>query len=260
MNEDRVLALSGVHNFRDYGGYALPGGGRLKRGVLWRSGDHSDASEDDLAAIGALGLASVFDLRTSHERTRYPSRRPAGFAAQEHLADVAGTAPAPHLAAARSGGRGSIDAAREGMRRAYTTIPFRPELLAILQSFLAGLAAGKGPSLVNCMAGKDRTGWAVALVHSIAGVHRDDILYDYLLTNTAGNPEARMASRMAAISAMTGESDPEVIRVFLSVEPEYLDTAYATITEQCGTLENYLETVLACSAAVRENLAAAITE
>ena len=33
MIAERVLPLSGVHNFRDYGGYAVEGGGRLRDGA-----------------------------------------------------------------------------------------------------------------------------------------------------------------------------------------------------------------------------------
>ena len=52
---DRVLPLDGIHNFRDYGGYAARDGARLKQGVLWRSGQHVDASEDDLTKVAAIG-------------------------------------------------------------------------------------------------------------------------------------------------------------------------------------------------------------
>ena len=82
VTDNRVLPLEGVHNFRDYGGYAVAGGGRVKRGVLWRSGEHGGASETDLTAIGALELATVFDLRGNGERANNPCRRPVGFAAE----------------------------------------------------------------------------------------------------------------------------------------------------------------------------------
>ena len=59
LPDPRVLPLSNVHNFRDYGGYATQDGGRVKRGVLWRSGHHSEASDADLQAIEALALATV---------------------------------------------------------------------------------------------------------------------------------------------------------------------------------------------------------
>ena len=53
-----MLDLEGVYNFRDYGGYPVAGGGRLKRGLLWRSGQHHDATDADLERIAALKLAS----------------------------------------------------------------------------------------------------------------------------------------------------------------------------------------------------------
>ena len=45
------------------------------------------------------------------------------------------------------------------------------------------LRTGKGASLIHCFAGKDRTGVSVALAHHVLGVHADDMLADYLLTN-----------------------------------------------------------------------------
>jgi len=86
MTETRVLTLQGVHNFRDYGGYAAAGG-RVKRGLLWRSGQHVDASAADLAAIDALGLAHVIDLRGNAERTNAPCARAPGFCAEVHFYD-----------------------------------------------------------------------------------------------------------------------------------------------------------------------------
>ncbi len=50
LDEDRVLRLEGVHNFRDYGGYATPGG-RLKSGLLFRSAQHHGATDADLVRI-----------------------------------------------------------------------------------------------------------------------------------------------------------------------------------------------------------------
>ena len=83
----RHLALEGVDNFRDYGDYPAAGGRRLKRGVLYRSAAHSKATDADLEALAALGIAVVVDLRRTEERQREPSRRPAGFAGTVIVAD-----------------------------------------------------------------------------------------------------------------------------------------------------------------------------
>lgn len=264
MSEDRVLALDGVHNFRDYGGYSVAGGGRLRRGLLWRSGQHHGASESDLVRIAALDLASVFDLRSSKERTTHPCRRPEGFAA----AVVFGEDPpvrqaghsAPHVAAAQAPRQRDVTSTREGLRKNYGMIAFRPELVAAIRQMLATLAEGRGASLVNCMAGKDRTGIAVAAVHLAAGVHRDDIIADYLLTNTAGDVEARIAAGAATITALTGQLDDEVLRVLMGVEAEYLEGAFAAMAERHGSTDGYLAEVLGVDAALRERLRSALVE
>ena len=37
---DRLPPFQAIDNFRDYGGYAVEGGGRLRDGMLWRSAHH----------------------------------------------------------------------------------------------------------------------------------------------------------------------------------------------------------------------------
>src|SRR5438874_9763209 len=96
MTTDRILILEGVHNFRDFGGYAVAGGGRLKRGQLWRSGQHFGATDADLAKIADLRLADVFDLRSSKEREIHPCRRPAQFDAAVYLSEDPVAIAAPH--------------------------------------------------------------------------------------------------------------------------------------------------------------------
>ena len=102
MSENRVLPLAGVHNFRDYGGYVVAGGGRLRTGVLFRSGQHLEATADDLAAVDALGIANIIDLRGDNERLLYPCRRAPGFAAAVLYmpGETTGAGSAPHVEAA----------------------------------------------------------------------------------------------------------------------------------------------------------------
>ena len=251
---DRVLPLQGVHNFRDFGGYAVAGGGRLKRNLLWRSGQHFGASDADLAAIAALGLADVFDLRSSKERELHPCRRPDGFSAAIYLSEDPTVIAAPHLAMAVITKQRDAASTREGMRRTYGAIAYRPELIAMIRRYLGVLAEGRGPSLVNCMAGKDRTGVAVAMIQLAAGVHRDDVIADYMLTNSAGDVEARIAAGAEAIRAVARQMDPATLRVIMGVEPEYLEAAFAVIAEKHGSLDGYLRDVLGVDDRMRGSL------
>lgn len=257
---DRVLRLEGVHNFRDAGGYPLATGGRIGTGLVWRSGQHHGASAADLARIAALGLASVFDLRTSKERTVHPCRRPEGFAARVFFASDPELRHAPHLAAAQTARRRTTQSTRDSLIRNYSGICFRPELQRMIRDWFDELARGDGPSLVNCMAGKDRTGIAVAMLHAALGVHRDDIMADYLLTNSAGDIEARIASGAGTIRAITGQLDDEVLRVLMGVEAVYLETAWAAIDERHGSLDAFLAQALAATPEKRERLREVLTE
>jgi protein tyrosine/serine phosphatase len=110
------------------------------------------------------------------------------------------------------------------------------------------------------MAGKDRTGIAVAALHLATGVHRNDILEDYLLTNTAGDVEARIAAGMATITEVSGQLDPEVLRVLMGVEAEYLEGAFAMMAEKHGSTDGYLRDVLGVDDVMKARLRAALVE
>jgi len=262
LDDWRVIPMQGIHNFRDYGGYALTGGGRLKRGLLWRSGQHAGASDADMERIAALGLGSVFDLRTSKERDLYPCRRPQGFTARiVYSADPDRPKFAPHIEAAH-GFAGARDAAfvHEMMTDTYTRIAFRPELVAMTRGHAEALMRGDGPSLINCMAGKDRTGIAVAAIQLAAGVHRDDVMADYLLTNTAGDSEARIRAGMETVRGVNGDISDEAARKIMGVEADYLEAAFDAIEDRHGSIDGWLTEALGLDAAAREKLRAAIAE
>jgi protein-tyrosine phosphatase len=251
---DRVLTLEGVHNFRDYGGYRAAGGGHLRRGWLWRSGQHYGATDADLVAIEALGITAVFDLRTDGERASHPCRRPADFAATIRNAGSPNRENAPHLVRARTVPQRTPAGTRAMLRRTYETIAFRPELQAAITAYLAELVEGRGASLINCMAGKDRTGIAVAMLHLATGVHRDDIMTDYLLTKTAGDPEARILAGIEVIRQKAGDIDEDSARALMDVEAEYLETALVAIEDCYGTTDAFLEAALGLDPAKRERL------
>lgn len=241
MIADRIIALEGVNNFRDYGGYAVAGGGRVKRGKLWRSGQHVGASDADLAVIARFDIATVTDLRGDSERALNPCRRHEGFAAEILICEGESAALASHIDAAS--GVVTEEDARAAMRRLYAEMPYRPNLVAVLRRYFAALAKRDGGSLIHCFAGKDRTGVAVALTHHLLGVHPDDAMQDYLLTNAAvlgrrfpGNA-GKEQRKYASLSEAAG-------RALGGVSAEYLDAAFAAIRESHGSTDAYMAEVL----------------
>jgi len=242
MKQNPALTLDGVHNFRDYGGYGVIGGGRIKSDMLFRSGQHHGATDGDLAAIAALNLRSVIDFRGNRERESQPCRRPVDFTAEIIFYDGETAALAPHEGAAQ-GVLNAADAHRK-MEQLYSTLPFRKPLIAMLRRYFAVLAQGNGPSLVHCLAGKDRTGMAAALLHHALGVHPDDAMADFLLTNTIGNAGARIAAGGDAIRARWGGIDDAAIQIMMGVDETYLLAARKAVETEHGSLDAFLADVL----------------
>ena len=256
--QTRVLKLDGVHNFRDYGLYAGADGATIKPGLLWRSAQHGDASEQDLADIHALGINTVVDLRGPSEREAKPCRRHPEFAAQVFVYPEETAGLALHTEAAD----GVITAAeaRAAMIRLYEGIPFRENLVPMIRCYFEVLRRAEGPSLVHCVAGKDRTGFAVALAQHVLGVSQDDIIADYVLTNQAGNIEARIAAGATQIRAHRGDISDETIRTLMGVEADYLNTAFDRAVARHGSLNSYLAEVIGVDAAFCDDLRRAYLE
>ena len=236
----RMLPFEGVENFRDFGGYAA-GPRRLKRGLLYRSAHHGNATEADLQAIRDLGLAVIVDLRRPNERQRDPCRRWDGFAATLIENDIGQVEDDPwHLFIANS------DLSEESFRRYmvdyYREAPFVERHVDLYTRYFDALANADGGVLIHCAAGKDRTGILAALTHHLAGVSEDDLVEDFLLTNDPGRFERRVPVMMQVMKELTGRTPSEAaVRTALGVEAHYLETAFAAIHEKHGSLDAYLE-------------------
>jgi protein-tyrosine phosphatase len=249
----RHIDLEGVENCRDFGGYGAKYGHGLKSGLLYRSASLSRATEADLATLQALGLRVIVDLRRKVERDREPSRRWADFQAEVIDNDIEGEHKdwAEFLAEADL----TPQWFRQDSLDFYRQAPLAPRHVDLFSRYFRRLAVADGPILVHCAAGKDRTGMICAFTHHIAGVHRDDILADYLLTND----EARISRRAEYFAKWVSDNfdrplSDAAARTALSVSPEYLESALDAINEAHGSLDSYIETVLGVDAALRDQI------
>jgi protein-tyrosine phosphatase len=247
----RIFPFEAVENFRDFGGYEA-NGRRLKQGLLYRSAHHGNASEADLAAMRALGLATIVDLRRPNERRRDPCRRWEGFAANLIENDIGEEHDDPwHLFIASSDL--SEDAFRNYMVDYYREAPFVERHVDLYSRYFQALASTDGPVLIHCAAGKDRTGILAALTHHLAGVGEDDLIEDFLLTNDPGRFERRVPVMMQVMKELTGRTPTEgAVRTALGVEAQYLETAFAAIHERHGSLDAYLDRELGVGEAARK--------
>lgn len=256
---DRIIPLDGVRNFRDFGGYETADGGRIRRNLLYRSGHHAEASESDIARMDGLSIVFQADLRRPDERERQVAKwGPAEILTHEGGRET----QSPHVQFL-SRIEASAEKADDWMNDYYRTAPFKAhhvELFAGWFDRLAGLE-GEEAALVNCAAGKDRTGILCALTKHVLGVSDADILADYELTNAAVDIHARLPDAQAYFNDMLGRDYPaDVYRPFMGVRGRYLRTAFSAIEAEAGSLDAYLEETVGLTPAQRTDLKKRLVE
>jgi protein-tyrosine phosphatase len=96
--------------------------------------------------------------------------------------------------------------------------------------------------LVHCAAGKDRTGFAAAIVLLALGVSREVVMQDYLLTRQFFLPDREIA-RLQKKYDME-HFDVDIIRPMLEVHEDYLAEAFAAIDREYPSIEDYLRDAL----------------
>jgi protein-tyrosine phosphatase len=256
-----AIALASLPNLRDLGGWPTADGRRVRSGVLFRSTDLSRLSPDVRLALERLGIGTVYDFRSTAERTTEPDITLDGV--QEVALDV--LADAPHaipgnltkvlsdpvtLAAAQAelgGDRGVVQL----MESSYGQLVELPSAVTSYQRFYRGLLGDHPvPALFHCTTGKDRTGWAAASFLTLMGVGRDAVFTEYLLTNDQLIPA--LTSIFDAFTDAGG--DPALLRPVLGVDRTYLARAFAVMENRYGTIESYFADGLGIDATDQQRL------
>lgn len=249
-----------IRNFRDFGGYRAGPGRRVRTGQLYRSGSLAQASPEDGARLAALGVQLNADLRRPDEREAEPH---AWIAPRLLVSDIGREMRAPHVEFLARMDTSDPSQAEGWMLEYYRTALYRPQHIALFSRWFLELASLPDPhaALVNCAAGKDRTGLLCALTHAVLGVGEDDIRADYMATNAAAQVEERLPQVTEALNARSGRRHPpEVYRAFLGVREAYMEEAMTSVESTEGSLEAYLSRRLGVSDALTLRLRERFTE
>jgi protein-tyrosine phosphatase len=248
---DRVLQLDGALNFRDMGGYETGDG----RSVRWRQLFRSDAlcnlTEKDQEALRRLGLRAIYDLRDNGERATQPVCSALEGSLTYWTRSYDQSLGNLHGLMARD--TATVSEASAVMMEIYARLPF--EQLPSYRALLNFAATGPFPMVLNCSAGKDRTGLGAALILHALGVGRDRIVQDYLLSNDTYGAwaVAQAVARGLSISS-------EAARALGGVEDRYLQAAFLSIEAHSGSLDVYIKHELRLSDAAREAMRSRLLE
>ncbi|WP_170287282.1 tyrosine-protein phosphatase [Halioglobus maricola] len=235
----RVLNFEGIHNFRDLGGYRSEDGRTVRWGKLYRSANFHETSRADQQVLAELGLAKIIDFRSAPEKEEEPNQfsdlppfaiveiptmdggdNNVGDEIMQRIesGDMADFDPNAFM----------IDANRQF---AYT---FTPQF-----SQFIGEVIDSGDSAVawHCSAGKDRTGYAAAILLRLLGVPMQTVMEDYMLSKQYALEARRGTLRLLRIAK--GDETADKVATLLGVETEWLEAAFDEIDERWGSFENY---------------------
>jgi protein-tyrosine phosphatase len=245
---NRILAVPGAVNLRDFGGYETTDGARVRSGLLYRSGMLATLTPAGQAALRDLRIGVICDLRRDDERELEPTPFPAHDPMQVHVSIDPDSAV--KLREALQSARLSLSERVDYMTEINRELA-RMHVADYRRVFDALWAAGNGAFLIHCAAGKDRTGFGVAAIQFALGVPRETIIADYLLTNEAMDFEKFILPRLRA---NYGDVDVEEAKALSGVRLEYIHAALDEVDAQFGSFDAYLERALGIDSARRAAL------
>jgi len=242
LDAGEATLLKGARNFRAVRSYRGDGGRLVRANTIYRSGELSRLDAEDLAVIESLNIRLVCDLRTEREQAEFVSRWPDAHTPRRLDLPDRGTHDAgPHrlfeMIARHPGGAG----AELAMQALYRRKPgaYVNSLAPLFEALAAGDAL---PVLIHCHAGKDRTGFIIAMLLSALGVAHEDVLEDYV-TTVKYFPVEREAKALAAWAERSfGQTiDYDSAKPMVDARREYLQAAFEEIEKGWGGVELYLE-------------------
>ncbi|MGN0602003.1 MAG: tyrosine-protein phosphatase [Oscillospiraceae bacterium] len=156
--------LETTMNTRDLGGYICDGGVTTQKEVIFRSDKQNYPSEKDIRYLLQCNITTIIDMRGNDDVLQSPS----GFVGREgflyHHIPIDEGSQVPESVEAVPGSYMEI-AGSANMQRVFRTISEAP----------FGV-------MINCSAGKDRTGVVSAILLMLCGVGSEDIVFDYMKT------------------------------------------------------------------------------
>ncbi|MBK3494684.1 tyrosine-protein phosphatase [Viridibacillus sp. YIM B01967] len=238
VNENRVLPLEQVVNFRDMGGYPTADGRKVKYGVFYRSGGLNKMTVADHELFKTLGIKTIFDYRDDGEAETKPDpifenvhneRIPA-------KGDVGFQMPTSSLK--EMDNRAFLQTVNADVfTKLYAHLPLdNPSYKRLMDIIQDPENLGL---LHHCAVGKDRTGVGGALILLALGVDEENVMKDYLVTNDYMQPV-----RDAMIPMLSEHLNEEQLQHFgdiMSAKEQYLQATFDAINERYGNYDTFFE-------------------
>jgi len=245
--------LVGAENFRDLGGLAAEDGRRLRKGVLLRSDRLCTLTAADWRVLAEGELATICDLRSNAERARHPNGVPKTIGARVLEFDLHNDLRADQRLVGRLSQMPTAGGAAEVMLGIYGNFP--REFIAVLRVIRDRLLAGGTPLLIHCTAGKDRTGFVIAVLLRMLRIATDQIEADYIASRGWLYSKSRRAAMAQHLSLSVSAAELDaVLDAVLDARPSYLRAAFEALNREFGSFDRYLIDAIGISDNERDQL------
>lgn len=247
-----ISSSIGIENFRGLGGYKSNDGRKVRQNMVYRSARLDGLTKEGHKFLDKLNIKTIIDFRDDTEVADSPTTYKKEGVTTLRIPISSGDIKAfiPYLVS----GKFKESDAKALMCNAYRTFVtgFGKQYAQFLETLLD---EANYPILFHCTAGKDRTGYAAALLLSLLNVPWEDILDNYLLTNSY---------LQDFISKIDIGEMPEVARkafaVLMIADEQYLDTAFNVIGKDYERVASYSSEVLNFGKEKQEKLKSILME
>lgn len=203
----------------------------MRRGMFLRAPALRNLDATEVATLAALQLGLIVDFRQPIEVADWPVTVPASDTARR-LSLAVRTGASARLLMAEASAPVDHAAATAAMTEAYRDfVRLNADTFA---AFLRAVVSAPGPVLFHCTAGKDRTGFAAALLLAALGVGRVEIMADFMATADLWTPDADLV----------GQILPAARPAVLGVQTAYLDAAFEELDRMHGGAAAFATAVL----------------
>lgn len=235
----RNVPVEGGVNFRDIGGYATRDGRRVRWGTIFRSGHMAYLTDAGRAYLETLDIRTVCDFRLAAE-----SKSEAASLPNNPRVEILSIPPGPkdplflHRLFERDVEPEAVVEAMHDIVRSLVV----ESAMRYAKLFEVLLVTRDENILINCSAGKERTGVGAALILTALGVPRETVFYDFMLSRKYFPAEAELdrVRKKYAVRTRNGRDDRELIMPLLDTRESYLRAAFDVVDEQYGSGEAFL--------------------
>lgn len=236
-----TTTLIGTPNFRDLGGLRNQHGQAVQAGKLFRTEGPAYLTCEDIEKLHALNLRLICDLRSDGERQSAPNSWCDGA---KHLKILNFNATTDLRAKGNDAWEAlRADQSATGARRAvihnYRSMPWAMAE-SLRQMFNEMIEQQQVPTLIHCTAGKDRTGFVVAIILLALDFELDTIFDDYMLTERFIDDRFSGSVIEAFVTTFGFEPNQHTLDAMIGLEPAYLQAALDSAVEESGSIDNYL--------------------